>query len=234
MLPWATVEWVPQQSSIGILPVTRGAATPIRAGSLCYLGRHGYPLGFRCKESYTNYMVGVLVIFDLIGWLFLTFLQWLSTLSVFLAMVGAVLLCPILAALDYSRLARTWKLRAILSKRDPIPPERFYWTIQRSRLRRMIILFSILSALAWCNAATLPASLNIDLASIAGWLNALAGMLTLSRVISATTLLFKASQRFDAMSPHLVGLLRRAMYKLSDNYEYLGHKKRDPEKEEVY
>jgi hypothetical protein len=36
------------------------------------------------------------------------------------------------------------------------------------------------------------------------------------------------------MSPNLVGLLRRAMYKLSDNYEYLGRKKRDPEKEKVY
>jgi hypothetical protein len=55
-------------------------------------------------------------------------------------------------------------------------------------------------------------------------------MLTLSRVISAITLFFKASQRFDAMSPTLVGLLRRAMYKLSGNYEYLAQKKRDPEK----
>ena len=52
--------------------------------------------------------------------------------------------------------------------------------------------------------------------------------------VSAPALFFKASQWFDAMSPNLVGLLRRAMYKLSDNYEYLGRKKRDPEKEKVY
>lgn len=179
-------------------------------------------------------MIAVLVIFSLIGWLFLTFLQWLNTLPVFPAVVAGAVLCPILAAWDYFRLTRTWKLQGVLSERDPIPPERFYWTIQRPRLRRMIILFSIFSALAWCNAATLQALLEIDLASIVGWLNALVGILTLSRVISATTLFFKASHRFDAMSPTFVGLFHRAMYKLSDNYEYLAHKKRDPAKDKVY
>jgi hypothetical protein len=179
-------------------------------------------------------MLAVLVIFSLIGWLLQTFLQWLSSLPVFPAVVAGAVLCPILAPWDYFRLTRTWKLRGALFKRDPIPPERFYWTIQRPRLGRMIILFSISSALAWCNAAILPASHDIDLASIVGWVNALVGMLTLSRVISATTLFFKASQKFDAMNPPLLGLLRRAMYKLSDNYEYLAQKKQDPEKEEVY
>ena len=71
---------------------------------------------------------------------------------------------------------------------------------------------------------------ELSLASIVGWLNAFVGIVTLSRVISAATLFFKASQWFDAMSPKIVGLLRHAMYKLSDNYEYLGSKKQDPEK----
>jgi hypothetical protein len=53
-------------------------------------------------------------------------------------------------------------------------------------------------------------------------------------VISATTLFFNASQWFDAMSPSIVGIVRQAMYKLSDNYEYLAPKRRDPEKEKVY
>jgi hypothetical protein len=179
-------------------------------------------------------MVEVLIIFGLLGWLFLTFLEWLSTLPVFPAVVIAAVLCPILSARDYLRLTRTWKLRGIYSNRDPIPPERFYWVLQRIRLQHTIILFTVPSALAWCNAVLLPASLDVNLASIVGWLNSLVGILTLSRVVSATALFFKASQWFDAMSPTLVGLLRRAMYKLSDNYEYLGQKKRDPEKEKVY
>jgi hypothetical protein len=36
------------------------------------------------------------------------------------------------------------------------------------------------------------------------------------------------------MSSRIVGLFRQAMYKLSDNYEYLAPKRRDPEKEEIY
>ena len=179
-------------------------------------------------------MVEVLVIFGLLGWLFLTFLEWLSTLPVFPAIFVAVVVCPILSARDYLLMIGRWKLRGICSKRDPIPPERFYWIIQQPRLGRMIFLFAIPCALAWCNAALLPASLTVNFASIVGWLNAFLGILTLSRVISATALFFNASQWFDAMTPTLVGLLRRAMYKLSDNYEYLGQKKRDPEKEQVY
>ena len=179
-------------------------------------------------------MVEVLVIFGLVGWLFLTFLESLSKLPFFPAMVIATFLCPILSSRDYLNLSQSWKLHGVSSKRDPIPPERFYWASQKPRLQRIMLVFGILSAFAWCNALFLPASSEVSLASIVGWLNALVGTLTLSRVISAATLFFKASQWFDAMSPKFVGLLRQAMYKLSDNYEYLGPKKRDPEKEKVY
>jgi hypothetical protein len=186
------------------------------------------------KESILADMVEVLVIFGLVCWLFLTFLEWLSSLPVFPALVAAAILCPILSSRDYLNLSRAWKLRGVCSKRDPIPPERFYWGIQKPRLRRIILFLTILSAFSWCNAAILPASSAVSWASIVGWLNALVGILTLSRVISAATLFFKASQWFDAMSPRFIGLLRQAMYRLSDNYEYLGPKRRDPEKEEVY
>src|SRR5271156_3215966 len=179
-------------------------------------------------------MVEVLVIFGLVSWLFLTFLESLSRLPFFPAIVVAAVLCPLLSGRDYLHLSQAWKLRGLCSKRDPIPPERFYWVSQKPRLRRIILIFGILSAFAWGNAVVLPASSEVGLASIVGWLNALVGILTLSRVISATILFLKASQWFDAMSPKFVGLLRQAMYKLSDNYEYLGPKKRDPEKEKVY
>ena len=179
-------------------------------------------------------MVEVLVIFGLVGWLFLTFLESLSRLPFFPAVVTAAILCPVLSRREYSKLSQAWRLRGIFAKRDPIPPERFYWVTQKSRLRRLILFFSILSALAWCNAAVLPASAELSLASIVGWLNAFVAIITLSRLIGAATLFFVASQWFDAMSPKIVGFLRHAMYKLSDNYEYLGPKRRDPEKEEVY
>ena len=158
----------------------------------------------------------------------------LSRLPFFPAIVTAAVLCPVLSSRDYLRLSLAWRLRGISSKRDPIPPERFYWIAQKPRLRRVILGFGILTAFAWCNAAVLPASCELSPPSILGWLNAFVGIVSLSRVIGAATLFFKASQWFDAMSPRFVGFLRHAMYKLSDNYEYLGPKKRDAEKEEVY
>jgi hypothetical protein len=179
-------------------------------------------------------MVEVLVIFGLVGWLCLTFLESLSRQPFFPALVAAAVLCPIFSIRDYSHLRQTWKLSGMSLKRDPIPPERFYWITQKARLRRTYLFLGILSALAWFNTAILPASFAVDLPSIVGWLNAIVGIVTLSRVISAGTLFFNASQWFDAMSPRIVGMLRQAMYKLSDNYEYLAPKRRDPEKEKVY
>jgi hypothetical protein len=179
-------------------------------------------------------MVEVLVIFGLVGWLILTFLETLSRLPFFPAIVMGAVLCPILSRQDYSSLSQIWKLRGIYSPREPIPPERFYWTSQKPRLRRVIRFFGVLSALAWCNAVLLPASFEFSLPSMVGWLNAFVGTVTLSRAISAGILFFKTSQWFDAMSPRFIGLLRQAMYKLSDNYEYLGSKRQDPEKEKVY
>ena len=179
-------------------------------------------------------MVEVLVIFGLAGWLVLTLLEAFSRLPFFPAVVMAVVLCPILSRWDYSNLSQIWKLHGVCSPREPIPPERFYWAAQKPQLRRVIRFCGILSALAWCNALLLPASSEFSLASSMGWLNAFVGVVTMSRAISAGLLFFKASQWFDAMSPGFVGLFRRAMYKLSDNYEYLGSKKQDPEKEKVY
>jgi hypothetical protein len=179
-------------------------------------------------------MVEVLVIFGLVSWLFLAFLQWLSSLAAFPALAAGAILSPLLSTIDYAKLARTWRLRGVLSKRDPIPPERFYWVPQRRRLRRIILASTLLTALGWFNALILPASSEINITSIFGWANAILGILALTRTISAAALYYNASQRFDALSPGFVGLVRQAMYKLSDNYEYLRPTKRDREKEEVY
>jgi hypothetical protein len=179
-------------------------------------------------------MVEVLAIFGLLGWLLLTLLEWLRSLSVFPAIVVASLLCPIIAVRDYFSVMQSWELNGMLANRDPVPPERFYWSAQLPRLRRRILFFGLCSVLAWLNAAFLPASLDATAPSLWGCLNAAAGILALSRATSSTVLFFRASQWFDAMRPKVVGILRHAMYRLSDNYEYLGQKRRHPEKEEVY
>jgi hypothetical protein len=178
-------------------------------------------------------MVEVVAIFGMLGWLVLALLEWLHSLIVFPAIVVGVFLFPIVAVRDYRFMIQSWRLGSIGADREPIPPERFYWSAQLPRLRRRIFFFGLVSVLAWTNAAILPASSEATV-SLTGWMNAAVGILAVSRTASSTILFFKASQWFDAMRPGVVGVFRRAMYRLSDNYEYLGQKRKDPEKEEVY
>jgi hypothetical protein len=179
-------------------------------------------------------MVEVLVIFGLLGWLFLALLEWLRSLSIFAAILVACVICPIVAVSDYRFVVQAWCLSGMKTNRDPIPPERFYWFALLPRIRWRICFFGLCSVLAWVNAAVLPASLDTTAPSLVGWLNVLVGILSVGRTASTTALFFKASQWFDPMRPGVIGILRRAMYRLSDNYEYLGQKRKDPEKEEVY
>jgi hypothetical protein len=179
-------------------------------------------------------MVEVLAIFGFLAWLFEVSYEWLSAQPAFPAIALAAILIPIFVAWEYRYLSRAWNLHGMFAKREPIPPERFYWPAQERKLRFLVMWLSAVAVSAWWNAATLPASGQLNFVSVAGWMNALVGTLAAARVISLVALFFQASQWFDAMTPNLVGLLRRAMYKLSDNYEYLGQKRRDREKEEVY
>jgi hypothetical protein len=74
----------------------------------------------------------------------------------------------------------------------------------------------------------------LDPESALGWVNAVVGMIGSARFLTATVLFVHAAQWFDSMSPSLIGFLRLLMYRLSDNYEYLGQRKTDPEREKVY
>lgn len=179
-------------------------------------------------------MVEVLAVFAALGWLVASFCAWLSGLPFFPALAAAALASPFLVIHDYQILGRQWHLRGWKTGRQPVPPERFYWTMVQPQLKRIIIWNTAAALAGWWNAVTLPADLSLGLPSLVGWGNAVAGTWTGARVVSAILLFVRASQWFDAMRPNVVGLWRRAMYRLSDNYEYLGDQRRDPEKERVY
>ena len=87
---------------------------------------------------------------------------------------------------------------------------------------------------AWVNADLLPTAWSLETDSLVGWLNAGLGVLAISRFLSGALLFIKAAQWFDAMRPNVIGLIRILMYKISDNYEFLGQRKTDPEREKVY
>jgi hypothetical protein len=180
------------------------------------------------------HMVEVLAVFGVLGWLAACFCAWLSSLPFFPALAAAALVLPFLAIHDYGILGRRWRLQGWKNRRQPVPPERFYWSMVQPRLKRVIIWNALAALAGWWNAATLPAEWSVHLPSMVGWSNALVGTWTGARLVSAVVLFVRAAQWFDAMRPNVVGLWRHAMYRLSDNYEYLGEQRRDPEKERVY
>ena len=179
-------------------------------------------------------MVEVLGIFGFFGWLILVSYEWLSSLQVFPAIVSGTVLIPICAFRDYRYLRGRFHLHGLSGRRSPVPPERFYWEINRSRLQRAMLWSGTVAIAGWSNAGWLPASWSLDSDSIVGWMNAGIGIIAASRFVSASILFIKAAQWFDAMRPNVIGLFRMLMYKLSDNYEFLGQRKTDPEREKVY
>jgi len=179
-------------------------------------------------------MVEVLSIFGFLGWLILVFYEWLSNLAVFPAIIAGTVLVPIYSLRDYRRLVRRFHLQGLSHRRPPVPPERFYWEINRRRLQRAMFWSGTVAIAGWANAELLPASWSLDTDSLVGWLNAGLGIFAISRFVSAALLFVKAAQWFDAMRPNIIGLIRILMYKISDNYEFLGQRKTDPEREKVY
>jgi hypothetical protein len=179
-------------------------------------------------------MVEMIAIFACIGWLILVAIEWLGSLPCFPAILVATVLIPGVSFFDYRSLGRTWKLSALGTHREPIPPERFYWITQQKRTKWMIQISSVVTVLSWANVVLLPATFELSVSSVYGWANAAIAICATSRLTSATALFFRASQWFDAMRPTLVGAIRMAMYQLSDNYEYLGPQKRKSKKDTVY
>jgi hypothetical protein len=179
-------------------------------------------------------MVEVLGILGFLGWLFLVFCEWLSHLPVFAALAVGAIVVPILAVADFRKNLRKLQLPGLYANREPIPPERFSWLLRRGWLHRSIGWSFVMAVGGWYNAATLPASLSFDAESVVGWINAIVGIAASARFFSTSVLFLHAAQWFDSMSPSLIGFLRLLMYRLSDNYEYLGQRKTDPEREKVY
>ena len=117
-----------------------------------------------------------------------------------------------------------------------MPPERFYWTLQRSQLRHVVCGLPFVVAAAWYVALRWPADLALTVPSIAGWSAGVVAILATIRLIAAVTLYVRASQWFDKMAPWAVGLYRTTMYRISDNPDFLGpeNPQREEEEKSVY
>lgn len=182
-------------------------------------------------------MLEMLFIVALIAWAVISFLQYLAGLPAAPTLLAAAALVPALAFWRSRALARQCAISFLRTHRRPLPPERFYWPATRKRLGYRVITAAVATFLAWPLALWLPARWSTGHDSITGWLAGAAGIITLSEASAALWLYMRASQRFDHLAPVAVGWLRRGLYRISDNHEFLGEEplpRRKRARESVY
>jgi len=167
-------------------------------------------------------MLELLFIVALIAWVVISTLQYLAGLPAAPTLLAAAILLPLLASWRSRVLARQGGIHFVRSRRRPLPPERFYWPGTRRTLGRRVIMSALLALLAWPLALWQPARWSFDHESVTGWLAGTIGIVALSEACAAIWLYVRASQRFDHLAPVAVGWLRRGLYRISDNHEFLG------------
>ncbi len=184
----------------------------------------------------TPVMFEILFIFGVLGLLLGQLWEYLSALPAFPTLITAFFAVPLLARGDYLRLLATFRLEGVAQDRLPVPPERFYWTLQRSRLRAAVCWSLVVAPISWFVALRWPAALTLSVGSIGGWFAGVVAILSTARLIAAATLYVRASQWFDKMAPWAVGLYRTAMYRISENPDFLGSEdpRRKEEEKSVY
>jgi hypothetical protein len=175
-------------------------------------------------------MFEILFIVGAIAWVVLTAFQWLATLAAFPTILAGMVLVPVLAVWSYGRTLRQLRVEFLRSRRGFLPPERFYWPEQARSLARVAAGLLAGAVVAWAVAIWWPASLVATGTSAVGWVAGLAAIGCSGLAMARWVVFFRGSQRFDALTPNIVGALRRGMFWLSDNYEFLGEEPEVPRK----
>ena len=181
-------------------------------------------------------MFELIFIFGALGLLLGHLWEYLSALPAFPTLLTAFFAVPIVARADYLGLLERFRLEGIAQHRLPVPPERFYWTLQRRQLCKAVCVLPILAGAAWFAAIRWPAALEASAGSASGWISGLAAILSTARLIAAGTLYVRASQWFDKMAPWAIGLYRTTMYRMSENPDFLGSEnpKRQEREKSIY
>ncbi len=147
--------------------------------------------------------------------------EFVTALPAFPTVVVGCAAIPLLAWSDYLRLVRDLELGGMSRHRPPVPPERFYWTLGRSRLRSMLGWSGALAVISWTVAILYPADLVATHTAVVGWTAGALAILASARFWSSAIAYVRASQWFDKMAPWAVGFCRRSLYRISENPDFL-------------
>jgi hypothetical protein len=164
----------------------------------------------------------LLFLIALAAWLFFSALEFILSLPCAPTILAGVLLVPVVCALRWRPLLRANGLSRLDGRKPPLPPERFYWPVRRRLLGLRVIFASLVAAAAWPIACLWPAGPGGGATSVAGWLSGVSAILATSEACAAGWLYLRASHWFDRHAPRFVGWIRRGLYRLSDNHEFLG------------
>lgn len=184
-------------------------------------------------------MLELLFLVAMVSWAVISLLQYLAGLPAAPTLLAAAVAMPLLAWWRTHRLARTGWLNPPRRRGGPrpLPPERFYWPATRRWLGRRTAMASLLAAALWPVALLWPAPLSWQAVALAAWTIAALAIAALAEAAAGLWLYVKTSQRFNRQTPGVIGWLRRGLYRLSDNHEFLGEEPLPREKrarESVY
>ncbi len=162
--------------------------------------------------------------------------EFVTALPAFPTILVASAAIPLLAWADYLRLVPYLELTGMSRHRAPVPPERFYWTLGRTRLRWMLWWSGGILLAAWTVALEFPADLAATTSAVVGWTAGALAILASARFCSSAIAYVRASQWFDKMTPWAVGFCRRSLYRLSDNPDFLApdNPRRREEEKSIY
>lgn len=169
-------------------------------------------------------MIEILFLFGLLGWIMGMAWEYLSALPSFPTLIVATFAVPLLCWADYLATLQRLALERLGRAEEPIPPERFYWSLRKARVLAALPFLAAVSALAWAAALKSPANATATPGSVIGWVSGAIGMMALARLIAWSVIYVRASHWFNRMAPWAVGVCRNAMYRFSENPDFLGSK----------
>lgn len=158
-------------------------------------------------------MLELLFVLALIGLAVVRLAEWLYSLPCFPVLAAGLGIVPLLAIWEHSRLMRRHGLELLRSRRNFLPPERFYWAAQRRALGRQLAVLFVLAAGCWFPATFFPQA--------AGWVFAGPALVFTGLATARAWLYVQASQTFSRLAPGFIGVIRRALFRISDNYDFL-------------
>lgn len=167
-------------------------------------------------------MLELAFFFAVLAWVVLLFFEWLSTLPAAATIFSLLVAVPVISVLRYDTLRRDWHLDFLSSCQPVLPPQRYNWWLYRKRVLRSLCLLPLAGLPLFFVAIIMPARWLLAPVSLAGWIAAIGAGFAFAEWFARAWLYLRSAQRMDCYAPNFVGWLRRLMYRMSDNPEFLG------------